>query len=139
SQWVAQAVGAEPGELVVDTCAGPGGKATAIAASGARVIATDAQPHRASLVWVNATRLRADVSVVAADGRRPPFRPASFQRALVDAPCSGLGVLRRRSDARWRAQPDDVPRLAALQRELLEAAVELVAPGGTLTYSVCTL
>jgi len=139
SQWVAEAVAAQPGERVADTCAGPGGKATAIAASGAWVVASDAQPHRASLVWVNATRLRADVSVVAADGRRPAFRPASFQRVLVDAPCSGLGVLRRRADARWRAQADDVPRLATLQRELLDAAVELVEPGGTLTYSVCTL
>lgn len=139
SQWVVEAMGAGPGERVVDTCAGPGGKATAIAAQGAWVAASDAQPRRASLVSVNAGRLRADVGVVAADGRRPAFRPASFDRALVDAPCSGLGVLRRRPDARWRIDADDVGRLAALQRELVDAAVELVRPGGTLVYSVCTL
>jgi 16S rRNA (cytosine967-C5)-methyltransferase len=139
SQWVVDELGARPGERVVDTCAGPGGKATAISAQGAWVAASDAQPRRASLVSVNASRLGADVDVVAADGRRPAFRPASFDRALVDAPCSGLGVLRRRPDARWRIAADDVGRLAALQRELVDAAVELVRPGGTLVYSVCTL
>jgi 16S rRNA (cytosine967-C5)-methyltransferase len=139
SQWVVDALGARPGERVVDTCAGPGGKATAIAAQGAWVAASDAQPRRASLVSVNAGRLGADVDVVAADGRRPAFRPASFDRALVDAPCSGLGVLRRRPDARWRIEADDVGRLAALQRELVDAAIDLVRPGGTLVYSVCTL
>ena len=139
SQWVAEAVGAQPGERVADTCAGPGGKATAMASSGAWIAASDAQPGRAGLVADNAAKLGSDVAVVAADGRRPAWRAASFDRVLVDAPCSGLGVLRRRPDARWRATPDDVTRLAALQRALLGAAVELVRPGGTLVYSVCTL
>jgi 16S rRNA (cytosine967-C5)-methyltransferase len=79
------------------------------------------------------------VLVAAADGRRPPWRPGSLDRVLIDAPCSGLGVLRRRPDARWRVRPDAVRRLAALQRDLLEAAATLLRPGGTLTYSVCTM
>jgi 16S rRNA (cytosine967-C5)-methyltransferase len=77
--------------------------------------------------------------VVVADGTQPPFRPQTFAAALVDAPCSGLGVLRRRPDARWRARPEDVGRLASLQCRLLSAAAPLVAPGGVLVYSVCTL
>jgi 16S rRNA (cytosine967-C5)-methyltransferase len=139
SQWVAEAVGCEPGERVADTCAGPGGKATAMAATGAWIGASDAQPGRAGLVLRQARHLDADVGVVTADGRRPAFRPASFDRVLVDAPCSGLGVLRRRPDARWRGMPEDVERLASLQRDLVAAAADLVRPGGTLVYSVCTL
>ena len=139
SQWVAEAVGAEPGERVADICAGPGGKATALAATGAWIAASDSQHHRAALVAGNAARLDAAVAVVTADGRHPPWRIGSFDRVLVDAPCSGLGVLRRRADARWRLQSDDVGRLADLQRTLLDAAAELVRPGGTLVYSVCTM
>jgi 16S rRNA (cytosine967-C5)-methyltransferase len=141
SQWVAGLVGAGPGEVVVDLCAGPGGKATAIAEAGAAlVVASDAQPVRAGLVAANADQLGADrVAVIAADGRRPPLRPGHADRVLVDAPCSGLGVLRRRPDARWRVGPDDVPQLAALQRDLLDGAVPLLRAGGVLVYSVCTL
>lgn len=88
----------------------------------------------------NAHRVGAPVAgVVAADGLAAPFRPRSFDRVLVDAPCSGLGVLRRRPDARWRVQPSDVEDLARLQNRLLSAAAELVRPGGVLIYSVCTL
>jgi 16S rRNA (cytosine967-C5)-methyltransferase len=139
SQWVAAAVGAQPGESIADTCAGPGGKATAMATSGAWIAASDVQIGRAGLIAAHAARLSADVAVVAADARRPAWRPASFDRVLVDAPCSGLGVLRRRPDARWRIEPDDVTRLAELQRELVAEGAELVRPGGTLVYSVCTL
>lgn len=139
SQWVAEAVGARPGERVADTCAGPGGKATAMAASGAWIAASDAQPGRAGLVAGHARRLAADVRVMAADGRFPAFRPASVDRVLVDAPCSGLGVLRRRPDARWRIGPDDVIALAGLQRQLVAAGADLVRPGGRVVYSVCTL
>lgn len=139
SQWVADAVGAQPGERVADTCAGPGGKVTALASSGAWVAASDSSVVRAGLVAANANRLGVEVNVVAADGRRPAFRSGSFDRVLVDAPCSGVGVLRRRPDARWRVQPGEVGRLAALQRELVGAAIELLRPGGTLVYSVCTL
>jgi 16S rRNA (cytosine967-C5)-methyltransferase len=140
SQWVAELVGAEPETVVVDLCAGPGGKATALAATGAFVVAADLQEQRARLVAANAVRLgAAGVATVVADGRRPPFRPVSAERVLVDAPCSGLGVLRRRPDARWRIGADDVTTLAELQRALLASALELVAPDGTLVYSVCTL
>ena len=73
------------------------------------------------------------------DGRRPPLREGCFDRVLLDAPCTGIGVLRRRPDARWRLAPAGVAELAALQRDLLAAAAPLVRPGGTLLYSVCTL
>ena len=140
SQWVAAEVCAEPGEVVLDLCAGPGGKATLLAGTGARIVATDSRPARAGLVRQNATALGIDsIDVLTADGTRPPFRSASFDRVLVDAPCSGLGSLRRRADARWRIQPEAIDALVALQRGLLEAASDLVRPGGTIVYSVCTL
>jgi 16S rRNA (cytosine967-C5)-methyltransferase len=141
SQQVAAAVGAGPGERVLDLCAAPGGKATALAAAGALVVAGDPRPGRAGLVRANAERTGvADrVAVVAADGTRAPWRPAAFDRVLVDAPCSGLGTLRRRADLRWRVTPEAVDRLADLQRRLVVAAADLVRPGGTLVYSVCTL
>ena len=139
SQQVAVAVGARPGERVLDLCAAPGGKATALAADGARVVAADIRPSRAALVAGNAGRTGTNVAVVTADGTRPPWRAGSFDRVLVDAPCSGLGTLRRRADLRWRMDPSSVERLAALQRQLLAAAADLVRPGGMLVYSVCTL
>ncbi len=79
------------------------------------------------------------MAALAADGTRPPFRPATFDRVLVDAPCSGLGVLHRRADARWRIDAASVERLAALQLDLVLAAADLVRPGGLLVVSVCTL
>jgi len=136
SQWVAAAVGAEAGERVADLCAAPGGKATALAGT---VVASDVSLTRAGLVRGNAERVGAGTLVVVADARRPPYAPASFDRVLVDAPCSGLGVLRRRPDARWRVDEAAVARLAVLQREILERAITLLRPGGTLVYSVCTL
>jgi 16S rRNA (cytosine967-C5)-methyltransferase len=140
SQWVTQLVEATGEDLVVDLCAAPGGKATAMAGAGAFVAAADSQPQRARLVADNARRLgAARVLTLVADGRRPPFRPASADRVLVDAPCSGLGVLRRRPDARWRIAAEDVTALAALQRDLLGGGAALVGPNGVLVYSVCTL
>ena len=138
SQWTAEYVGAQAGERIADLCAAPGGKATWMARPGAFVAAGDVRPNRAARVRENAERV--GVSSVAAfvgDGRRPPLR--SVDRVLVDAPCSGLGVLRRRPDARWRISGDAVHELAELQRELLTAAADLVRPGGVLVYSVCTL
>lgn len=138
SQWVAEVVGSGPGELVFDMCAAPGGKATGLA--GALVVAADLNVSRARLIAENAADLgRHDVVPLVADGVRPPFAPGSFDRVLVDAPCSGLGVLRRRPDSRWRIEPADVTALAGLQRLLLDSAVALVKPGGWLIYSVCTL
>ncbi|MBV8295581.1 MAG: hypothetical protein JO085_01990 [Acidimicrobiia bacterium] len=138
SQWTAAYVGALPGERVADLCAAPGGKATAMAEAGAFVAAGDLRPNRAVLVRDNAARLGATaVATYVGDGRRPPLR--AVDRVLVDAPCSGLGVLRRRPDARWRIAPGAVEELAALQRDLLSAAAGAVRPGGVLVYSVCTL
>jgi 16S rRNA (cytosine967-C5)-methyltransferase len=142
SQWVAEAVRAQAGERVLDLCAAPGGKSTAMAGAGAHVVAADLRPARAGLVADNVRRLGLDdgqVVVVAADGTRPPLRPASFDKVLLDAPCSGLGALRRRPDARWRIAAADVEVLAALQVQLVESALDMVRPGGVLTYSVCTL
>ena len=129
-------------ERILDLCAAPGGKATALAASGARVVACDLRERRLGLVADNARRLECDLMLAAADGRATPFRPGSFDRVLVDAPCSGLGVLRRRADARWQAgrfTDEAISGLADLQVELLVGSVDLVAPGGLLAYSVCTL
>jgi len=141
SQAVGNEVGVEMGDLTADLCAAPGGKATAMAAAGASlVVAGDRSASRAALVSQNARALGYDrVAVVVADGRYPPLRPDRVDRVLVDAPCTGLGVLRRRPDARWRVKAGDVRRLGELQRELLAAAALAVRPGGTVTYSVCTL
>ncbi|MEX2659394.1 MAG: transcription antitermination factor NusB, partial [Acidimicrobiales bacterium] len=129
SQWAAAAVGAQPGERVADLCAAPGGKSTFMAGAGAFVLASDIDPARIGVIAENIGCLElgsarhsgdrppgADVpagavAVAVADGTRPPWRPASLDRVLVDAPCSGLGVLRRRPDARWRVTPQDVDRL----------------------------
>lgn len=140
SQWVVDAVEAEADHRVLDVCAAPGGKATALAATGATVIAGDRRMSRAGLVRSNADRLQSStLHVAVADAAAAPFRPASFDRVLVDAPCSGIGVLRRRADARWRLEPEAPERLAELQIDLLREAATLVAPGGMLVYSVCTV
>jgi 16S rRNA (cytosine967-C5)-methyltransferase len=110
-------------------------------AHAAHVVAADARMGRTRLVAENAvaTGVVDQLSAVTADATAPPFPPDSFDRVLVYAPCSGLGVLRRRPDARWHVQPGDVDDLATLQRRMLDAAVPLVARGGRLVYSVCTL
>jgi 16S rRNA (cytosine967-C5)-methyltransferase len=141
SQAVAALVDARPGHRVADTCAAPGGKATALASTGAWVAASDVRVGRLGLVAANRDELglRDSLSVVVADGRALPYRPGSFDRVLVDAPCSGLGALRRRADARWRIMPDAVDRLATLQVALVVAGAALLRSGGELVYSVCTL
>jgi len=139
SGWVADLVGAVAGELVLDVCSAPGGKATAMASTGALVIAADLQAHRGALVADNAHRIGYDIPVVVADGTLPPFREKSFDRVLIDAPCSGLGALRRRPDARWRISEQDIVDLTGIQRRLLDATAPLVRPGGVLVYSVCTI
>jgi 16S rRNA (cytosine967-C5)-methyltransferase len=132
SQLVGLAVGSRPDERVLDLCAAPGGKATMLAGE---VVAVEVNAGRARALERMARRLgAANVRVVVADGRELPEELAGFDRALVDAPCSGLGVLDRRPDLRWRAEP-----LPELQLELLRAAVERVRPGGTVVYSVCTI
>jgi len=134
----------EPGERVLDLCAAPGGKASQIAervAPDGMLVAVEVQPGRARALRENlTTRLRLPrAEVVIADGRVPPFRDATFDRVLLDAPCTGLGVLRRRADARWRKEEASIATLAALQKELLERAAALTRPGGVLVYSVCSL
>jgi 16S rRNA (cytosine967-C5)-methyltransferase len=143
SQAVVAVLDPQPGETVVDVAAAPGGKASAIGERvGAHgcVVACDIHAGRIGLVIAAARRLglRSVVTAVA-DARALPVRPASADRALVDAPCTGLGVLRRRAEARWRVGPDQIAPLARLQRELLLAAAEAVRPGGVVVYSVCTL
>jgi 16S rRNA (cytosine967-C5)-methyltransferase len=140
SQWVAQAVDAQADDTVLDMCAAPGGKATAIADTGALVVATDVRAHRGGLVGENVAKLGlTNVPVVVADGLSAPFRSHVFDRVLVDAPCSGLGVLHRRPDARWNRGENSVAELVQIQQSLLTAAFALIRPGGVLVYSVCTL
>ena len=132
-----------PGERVLDLCAAPGSKSAQIAeAVGAqgRVVALERHPSRAKALRSNLReRLRlTNVEIVCGDGVAPPFR-AVFDRVLVDAPCSGLGVLRRRADARWRKDESSILAMAAQQPQLLEGAAALVRPGGVLVYSVCSL
>ena len=126
SQVAALVVGSQEGERVLDTCAAPGGKTTMLRG---QVTAVEIHPGRAKAL---AESVGSNVRVVNADARE--LREGGFDRALVDAPCSGLGVLARRPDLRWRAQP-----LPGLQLELLRAAAERTKPGGTIVYSVCTL
>ena len=124
----------------LDLCAGPGGKAALLGAlaelSGARLDAVEKAPHRAALVEKATQDL--PVTVHVADGRQTGLPQASYDRVLVDAPCTGLGALRRRPEARWRRKPSDVADLTKLQRELLLAALKLVRPGGVLGYVVCS-
>ncbi|WP_447003152.1 RsmB/NOP family class I SAM-dependent RNA methyltransferase [Saccharothrix isguenensis] len=129
-----------PDERWLDLCAGPGGKAVMLGAlaalSGASLDAVEKAPHRADLIRKAAGGVPMTVHV--ADGRESGLPEGSFDRVLVDAPCTGLGALRRRPEARWRRQPSDVAPLARLQRELLTAALTLVRPGGVVAYVVCT-
>ncbi|HET7046120.1 MAG TPA: RsmB/NOP family class I SAM-dependent RNA methyltransferase, partial [Gaiellaceae bacterium] len=130
SQLVAPIVDPRPGERVLDLCAAPGGKTSML--RGDEVVAVELNEGRASELRENLRLLgRGDVRVWVGDARA--FPESGFDRVLVDAPCSGLGVLARRPDLRWRARP-----LPELQLELLRAAAEYVRPGGTIVYSVCT-
>jgi 16S rRNA (cytosine967-C5)-methyltransferase len=132
SQLAGLAVGSRDEERVLDMCAAPGGKATMLAGE---VVAVELHPGRAAELEENARRLGAThVRVVNADGLALPPELTGFDRALVDAPCSGLGVLAGRPDLRWRAQP-----LPELQLALLRSAAERIKAGGRIVYSVCTL
>ena len=126
----------------LDLCAGPGGKAALLTAlaerRGGSLTALELQPHRARLVARTLEGTAASRRVVTADGVRPPLRPASFDRVLVDAPCTGLGALRRRPEARWRRRPDDLVTLVLRQRALLTAALDLLRPGGVVVYATCS-
>ncbi|MGN6608367.1 MAG: RsmB/NOP family class I SAM-dependent RNA methyltransferase [Jatrophihabitans sp.] len=124
----------------LDLCAGPGGKAALLAAlaaeRGATLHANELRPHRAELVRRVTEHWGVEVSV--GDGRELAGRAGGYDRVLLDAPCTGLGALRRRPEARWRRDPADVPQLAELQRELLAAALRLARPGGVVAYVTCS-
>lgn len=144
SGWVAGLVDVKAGHRVADLCAAPGGKATAMAhlvGEDGCVVAGDNRIGRVGLISGNTQRTGTSdlVHAVVGDGFNPALRPGAFDRVLVDAPCSGLGVLHRRADARWRIEPTDVATLADSSRRMLQAAAPLVAPGGVLVYSVCTI
>lgn len=127
-------------ERWLDLCAGPGGKAALLAAlaaeRGATLTANERRPHRAELV----RRVTApwSVTVLVGDGRELEPVEGGYDRVLVDAPCTGLGALRRRPEARWRRRPDDLAELTALQRGLVAAALRLVRPGGVVGYVTCS-
>jgi 16S rRNA (cytosine967-C5)-methyltransferase len=134
-----------PGQdkLWLDLCAGPGGKARLLgglaAERGARLVAADLHPHRARRVLDALARTGGkNHGVIAADGRQAPWPPGTFDRVLADVPCSGLGSLRRRPEARWRKTPGDVAELARLQRELLGTALDSIRPGGVVAYVTCS-
>lgn len=131
----------QPGECVLDLCAAPGGKTTHLAqlAEGkALVVGMDLHPAKLELLRENVERLGlSGIAPVAADGLRPPFA-AGFDRVLVDAPCTGLGTLRRHPDITWRLHRGDSERLAGQQRDLLRSAIGLCKNGGLIVYSVCT-
>ena len=132
SQLAGLVVGSQDGDRVLDVCSAPGGKTTQLRGE---VTAVELDPNRASELRANVQLLGAsNVTVVEADGTALPPDLQGFDRALVDAPCSGLGVLAQRPDLRWRAKP-----LPELQLALLRAAAERVRPGGTIVYSVCTI
>jgi 16S rRNA (cytosine967-C5)-methyltransferase len=128
----------------LDLCAGPGGKARLLAGlasgRGARLLAAEVRPHRARLLR-DAIPSRSGAraaAVVTADGTAPAWRPGTFDRVLADVPCSGLGALRRRAEARWRRSAEDVTALVPLQRALLTAALDSAAPGGVVAYVTCS-
>ena len=135
SQLAGEVVGVRPGERVLDLCAAPGGKATQLAEVAAEVVAIEKHPGRARELRENAERMGAsNVTVVCADALELPEQYSGFDRVLVDAPCSGLGVLNSRPDLRWRAAP-----LPELQLELLRVGLNRAKPGGSVTYAVCTI
>jgi 16S rRNA (cytosine967-C5)-methyltransferase len=141
SMLPALAVAPSPGERILDLCAAPGAKATHLAAltmNRAEIVCVEVRPARAAALRTLARRLGARLSVIEGDGRTVEL-PGVFDAALVDPPCTGLGVLSARPDARWRRSEGDIPGLVALQRALLARAMSALRPGGRVVYSTCTL
>ena len=142
SQLIALYAGARPGERVLDACASPGGKTIAMAAAmngSGHIVASDIRGRRVQLLARTVSRSGApQVGIVQADAAGPlPFGPV-FDRVLLDAPCSGLGTLRRDPDVRWRRQPDELPALADAQLEMLHRVAEVLAPTGVIVYATCS-
>jgi 16S rRNA (cytosine967-C5)-methyltransferase len=145
SQLVTLALAAAPVEVAddnwLDMCAGPGGKAAILAAmsleSGQRFVSNEVSDHRAKLV-INVLRPLGDFEVMTSDARSLGQGAQKFSRILLDAPCTGLGALRRRPESRWRRRPDDLVDLVKLQRELIQSAWDALVPGGVLGYVTCS-
>jgi len=143
SQLIGELVGAQRSERVLDLCASPGGKTVLLAAdigSGGLIVASDVRRHRLRVLTETLGRcriVRARIVQVPASGRLP-FTGGAFDRVLIDAPCSGLGTVRRDPDIRWRVAEADLPGLATTQVALLERTAALVRPGGSLVYSTCS-
>jgi 16S rRNA (cytosine967-C5)-methyltransferase len=130
-----------PDRRWLDMCAGPGGKARLLAGlaapRGAHLLAADARPHRARLAR-DAVQVTGAAAAVAADGGQPPWRAGVFDRVLADVPCTGIGALRRRPEARWRKSAENVQALGGLQRRLLRSALDAARPGGVVGYVTCS-
>jgi 16S rRNA (cytosine967-C5)-methyltransferase len=141
STLVGLALSPQPGCVAIDLCSAPGGKATHIyerAEGGALMLANDVSLDRLALVRENAVRLgHTGMAFSVSDGRKPALRNADY--LLVDAPCTGLGVLARRWDLRWTKRETDVLRMAAYQKNLLSAAIGIAKPGGIVVYSTCSI
>ena len=137
SAYVVDVLDPQPGEHVLDACAGPGGKASDIACRAGSVVAADHTEGRVGLVRESAGRLGVRASLLVQDASRPALN-GGFDRVLVDAPCSGIGAARRRPELLWRPARRDLSRLARLQVQLALGAASLLRPGGVLVYSVCT-
>jgi 16S rRNA (cytosine967-C5)-methyltransferase len=137
SNLVARYADIPEGTKVADLCAAPGGKTLALADRPIYTLAADRSESRLQMVKENARRVGRPLGLVVADARHPPL--SRVDAVLLDAPCTGTGTLSRRPDARWRLQPGAVAELAVVQREMLEAAAEVVADGGLLVYSTCSL
>jgi 16S rRNA (cytosine967-C5)-methyltransferase len=143
--WVQDAAAALPARLfgdvrgteIADLCAAPGGKTAQLAHAGARVTAVDRSPSRLARLRDNVARLGLTVEIIAADAAE--WQAGPFDAVLIDAPCSSTGTIRRHPDVPWLKRPDDLAALTALQRRLLERAVALIKPGGTLIYTACSL
>jgi 16S rRNA (cytosine967-C5)-methyltransferase len=143
SQLITELVTVGGGARVLDLCASPGGKTVSLSArvgAAGSVVACDVRPHRVRLLTRTVTRCRLDNTRVMqiATGGLLPFRDGSFDGVLIDAPCSGLGTVRRDPDIKWRRSADDLHRFADGQRQLLERAAPLVSRGGLLVYSTCS-
>ncbi len=131
-----------PDEKWLDLCAGPGGKAALLKylafSRNAKLTAVELRPHRAKLVENSLRAVIGQHETIVADGTDEQFATGDYDRILVDAPCTGLGVLRRRAESRWRRQPKDVGALAKIQRYLLENALRAIRPGGVVAYATCS-
>ncbi|WP_257350144.1 16S rRNA (cytosine(967)-C(5))-methyltransferase RsmB [Pseudalkalibacillus decolorationis] len=145
SMLVGLAMDPKPGERILDACAAPGGKTTHLSErmeNQGEIIAIDLHPHKVKLIEDQMERLKlTNIETVAMDTRNAAqlMEAASFDRILLDAPCTGLGVIRRKPDIKWTKTPEDIERIQIVQAELLESITRLLKPGGLLVYSTCTI